>query len=564
MRLLILVFTLFFTAGPASAAVSAASALPPPKTVWDRLMRQQGALSVRNGYSLMLSGDYVSAAKEFFRAVTLDPKDPAARMGYGSALYWLGEYGKAMQEFNNAVLLAPDKAAAYQLRAITAARGGRFGDALADFLKAVKLEPENGEIRMNTGSVYYSLGNFPEALDNFRLAVKYSPRNPLFHYQLGLFYYRTGREEEALAELKKALSVYPYYEDAAFSAGVVSEALGDTASALKYYKKAVGLKPRDSAARFRLALALGKLGRSSDIGAYIADAFRIAPVNDRGGMSLAMAYSSRKEVPAGPQTRDGNEPAAARDGSAGALEKALDRIPSDHDIIVSVEILEIPKSSIVAGSAGSSGTEGRLAAAMRRSKLDYTKKEYKLFAEDEASRKKKNAAIISEVKKIAAAVPEDCDSRFSFTVETAPGGGASGGTGSKEENEKKAAAQYIPRDVGNDMGLWISGDSWLSDIADSVDEMRGSAPAWENFRLVRGLGYLLLGETSEALEDFDGDSVYGLLGRSAAYTAAGDTDKALAECIKVLKIDGDNKVAMANRTWLEMKEGKTSAGAEHK
>jgi len=57
-------------------------------------------------------------------------------------------------------------------------------------------------------------------------------------------------------------------------------------------------------------------------------------------------------------------------------------------------------------------------------------------------------------------------------------------------------------------------------------------------------------ETSAALEAFSGPGLEAALGRAAAYTASGNTEKALAECEAALRIDPKNRTAINNRRWL--------------
>ena len=44
------------------------------------------------------------------------------------------------------------------------------------------------------------------------------------------------------------------------------------------------------------------------------------------------------------------------------------------------------------------------------------------------------------------------------------------------------------------------------------------------------------------------------LGRSAAWVASGDTGRALQACLEALKLEPDNKTALANRRWLDIKK----------
>lgn len=508
------------------AALSApAAAVPVPegqRTVWDRIMAEQSAVNLRRGYALMGQEDYAAAADEFYRAVQRSPEDPWARLLYGSALYWLGAPDKALEEFEEALRLDPRSSMALQLRGIVRARSGDYGAALADFLASEKLDPARADVKMNAGSVYHALGNLTLALDYFRSAAALDPANPLYRYQLGLFYSRLGRYEQAAAQLEKAVSLFPAYEDAVLELAVLREREGDLAGAIKLYRKALDLKPRDSVARFRLAWALHKAGRAKELRKALDGAFLLAPANEKGGITMGLAYAG--------------EPRAAEAPAPSPLFSALKRIPAGQDARISVELLETPKAELSKASGEKLGA--RLQAAFRKPKVSYTKREYFLPASSPEERERRAAAVAAEAEKLLKAVGEGSDARLNFSVETAPPAAAG-----------RAKALFKPRDVGNDMGLWVMGDNWLENAAEALEELEAE-PGGGDLRLVRGLGYLLLGEHALALEDFSGGGALAALGRGAAWVEAGAEDKALAECLEALRLEPENKTALANKAWL--------------
>lgn len=504
------------------------------KTVWDRIMEAQGAVNLRKGYALMGEQNYLAAADEFFRAVQLKPEDPLPHLFYGSALYWLGEPRKALDEFEEALKLDPASSMAFQLRGIVRARDGLYLEALGDFLQAERLGPDRSDVKMNAGSIYHVLGNYGKALDYFRSAVQLDPANPLYRYQLGLFYSRLGRYDQAVVELEKAVSLFPGYEDAMLELAVLYERDGRSGPAIKLYRRALSLKPRDSVARFRLAWALAKAGREKEMDKVLEGAFLLAPPNEKGGISMGLAYTAGDTIPM----------VSPQDPSAGGpLLSALSRIPAEQEARVLIEMLETPKAVLPGHTPG--GGEGKLAFALKRPRVSYTKREYFLPAGTAQERSKRIKDVSAEAGKMLQSVSSGSDARLSFNIET--------GVPAEKKDEKKKPL-YVPRDVGNDMGLWIMGDSWLENVGEAVEEMEeAGTPLKTGLRTVRGLGYLLLGEASLALSDFDLPGVQAALGRSAAWVAAGDTDRALGACLEALKLEPGNKTALANKGWLEVK-----------
>jgi len=528
---------IFFTAAFCLAAAAPARCVPSPAgpgTVWDRIMEEQSAVNLRRGYALMAGEDYAAAADEFFKAAQKAPESPWPRLLYGSALYWLGAPDKALDEFEAALKLDPGNSMAYQLRGIVRARAGQYKEALSDFLEADRLDPKRADVKMNAGSVYQALGDPGHALDYFRASAALDPSNPLYRYQLGMFYSRLGRYEQAAVQLEKAVSLFPGYEDALLELAVLRERDGNLPGAIKLYKKALDVKPGDSVARFRLGWALRKAGRGEEIKKIMDGAFLLAPANDKGGISMALAYAGSASDVAGGTAPDS------------PLLSALKKISPGQEARVVIELLETPRAALP-GPARGSGEKmaARLETAFKKPRVSYTKREYFLAAGAPDERLRKAAEIAAEADKLLKGLSSKSDARLNFNIETGPPSSAG--------PERKNKALYKPRDVGNDMGLWVMGDNWLDNASEALEEMEdaGQDPA---LKLLSGLGYLLLGEHDLALADFSGGGAQAALGRSAALVEAGSEDRALAACLEALRLDPANKTALANRAWLEGKK----------
>jgi tetratricopeptide (TPR) repeat protein len=188
---------------------------------------------------------------------------------------------------------------------------------------------------------------------------------------------------------------------------------------------------------------------------------------------------------------------------------------------------------------------GRLQAAFKKPKVSYTKREYFLAAGTQEERLKKAGEIAAEADTLLKGLSSKSDARLNFNIETGPPSSAS--------PERKNKALYKPRDVGNDMGLWVMGDNWLDNASEALEEMDDAASD-PGLKLLRGLGHLLLGEHEQALDEFSGGSAQAALGRSAALVEAGAEDQALAACLEALKLEPANKTALANKAWLEGKK----------
>ena len=535
---MILVFGSFLLRGDAFASSGAA-----PATVWDRIMEEQSLMNLSKGYMLMEAEQYPEAANEFLKAIARTPNEPYARILYGSSLYWLGEPDKAMAEFTTAVGLDPRNPVPYQLMGIVHAWKGEFPTALEKFLKAMELAPERADVRMNIGSIYHALGDLDKALDYFRQAARLEPKNPLYLYQLGLLYSRLGRGPEGKTAFRSALAVFSDYEDAMLELAVLEEKDGNIKDALRLYRKALAIKPGDNVARFRLGCLLYKTGDDKRLNGLLEDAFLLTPSNSKGGISISLAYAG------GPDTEDSNPGA----GKPGSLENVVARVPAEEDINIKVEFISIPKTQLVTRQEGKpKGLKSGLESEFKRPEVNYLRREYSLPAADIKGRGARAAQIAAEIDKaVKAAAKGGLDTRMSINIETKKASLAPGAGG------EAPSAVYKPRDVGNDMGLWVMGTNWLENVEDALEDLQDLPQRARDAKLdvLKGLGRLILGEPDAALSVLDGASADAAadLGRCAAWVEKGSQEKALEACLEALKKEPKNKTALANKKWLTTK-----------
>ena len=574
----VLVFGILLSRGLSLASISAPGpAIPPPAvpasagqpanespvlnssgkavgvaTVWDRIMEEASLTNLRKGYMLMEAENYPEAANEFLKAIARTPAEPYARILYGSSLYWLGSPDKAMAEFETAAALDPRNPVAYQLMGIVHAWKGEFAPALEKFIKARDLAPDRADVRMNIGSIYQSLGDTDKALDYCRAAARLEPKNPLYLYQLGLIYSRLGRVPEGKAAFRGALSAFRDYEDAMLELAVLEEKDGNIKEAVRLYRKALGIKPGDNVARFRLGCLLYKTGDDKRLNALLEDAFLLTPSNAAGGISVSLAYAGGPDAEnprPGAGKSSGAEP--GRD-NPGSLESAVARVPADEDISIKAELISIPKTRLAVRPEGApKGLKDALEAGLNRPKVGYLRREYSLPASDVKNRGARAARIASELDSaVKAASGQDLDTRVSISLETRKAS-VSPAAGGASPN-----VVYKPRDVGNDMGLWVMGANWLENVEDALEDLQdvsGGPGKDGRFGIVLGLGRLILGEPDAALSAFESvpSGAAADLGRCAAWVEKGAQDKALSACLDALKKEPQNKTVLANLKWLK-------------
>ncbi|PIS46462.1 MAG: hypothetical protein COT17_08510, partial [Elusimicrobia bacterium CG08_land_8_20_14_0_20_51_18] len=486
------------------------------ETVWDRIMKEQSYSNLHKGMAFMQNGQYSRASLEFSKALDKNPSSMAHAM-HGASLYWMGDVPASLEQYAKALELDPENSMAWQLKGISEAKSGDPEKALEDFEKALKLDPSRPDVNMNMGSIYFSKGHMASAIAHIKNAVKLDGRNPLYHYQLGLVYFYLERYDEAEESFKKAVAFYPAYEEALLWLGITAERKGELKQAVRVYKKAVDLKPHDFFARYKLSLASLRAGDVKNLPKYIKKSFLLTPKNQLGGISLFISYSAGKEKPSGSGGKKGEK---FSDHNLSEIYKNLMRVPEDEEITFSVDLVSAEKFGLE--KAGEGRMKNALSANFRPLSRKYVSKDYFLPAGGKEEREAAVSRALGELEKEIASGSDKMDSRVNFSMNT------------RKSRDYSPAPDdsrvvYSPRNVGNDMGLWIIGNNWLSIVEDDLENPEAAGAAGP-YALVYGLANLLLGESEGALAYFERSSgeypALSKMGAAVSHVCLGDEAKA--------------------------------------
>jgi XTP/dITP diphosphohydrolase len=536
---------------------------PGSETVWDQLMKAQARRDLRQGHELLEQKKYPEALAEMKKAVAMSPRDPVAHALLGVAQYWNGLVDESIVSYDSSLALEPANAQTHLLKGISQAWKGDADGATASFMKSAELDPARADAHMNLGSIRETAGDYPRALELFRKAVELDKKNPLYRFQLGALYRKLGRDPEAVEQFTEAVKLEPSYEDALLELGCAQERLRDYKAAAAALKKAVSLKPGDSVARLRWARLLIQNGDRARARRVMSEAFNLTPENGGAGLQLSVAYSGGKKI--APPHEQGEQPKPApvpepepADPLA-MFERNLRRVPLDQGAVLHLDAVFLPKPKLVKSGPGVEGSSlkkalaaaaqgGPDAAAPRSVRRDFPMK-----AADAAAREKEIARIMDDLRRVMADAPPGSDARLGMNLTfTRPvdAGRAEEGSPSK--------VSFQPRDVGNDMGLWVMGTGWMALAAEVLPEP-GEAPAHPqdaDWWAATGLAYAAVGESQRAMGAFlratelDPKSVPGWLGRGTAAVMSGDESSAIGALRKVLELEPKNKAAQQGLKWL--------------
>lgn len=542
--------------------VRAAKTEPGQDTVWDQIMASQSQRGLRQGHEYLERKEYGRALEEIKRAVSENPKEPLGYLLLGVAQYWNGLVDDSIASYKTGIALDPENAEGHLLLGISYAWKDDGNNAEAEFKRAAELDPVRADAQMNWGSMRESLGDYPGALSLFRKAVDLDKTNPLYRFQLGSLYRKLGRDSDAVDEFKEAVKNRPDYEDALLELGCAQERMKADKDAIATLRKAVDLKPGDSVARMRLARLLLANGDAKKARAVLADAFHLTPEEGGPGLQLSVSFAGGKKQapangPAGPDKPGATPPEPEPSDPLSLFERNLRRIPLDQAAVMHVDAVFLPRPKLVKnGPAEGSSLKKALAQANAGGADNAPKavrRDYPLTATDAAGRDAQVKKVMDDLRKVMAEAPPDADARLgmnlTFTHQTDAG---------RTDSTTAPKVSFEPRNVGNDMGLWVMGTGWMALVAEILPEPgetpphAGDADWWTAL----GLGYATVGESQRAMESFlnatrlNPDSANAWLGRGVASVMTGDEDGAVSSLRKVLALQPKNKAAADGLKWL--------------
>lgn len=525
-------------------------------------MEEQTHRSLIRGQQLMLRGGYEEALKEFAKAVIKTPNNAQAHRMLGSAYYWTGKVDQAQAEFEEALRLDPDSAQGHLLMGIVFAWKGNMRLAYDHFKRGAELDPNRADLQMDLGSIEETRGDFQTALKHYRKAAELEPKNPLYHFQLGTIYGRLGRYEDSVDELSAAIKLFPGYEDALLELGAVYERLGRKKEALGAYQRCVKLKKRDSVARLRLARVHLLLREEDKARDALREVFHLTPAS-RSGLALSVAYGGKPQGAEGggegkPERTNPKEPREPK-GPTDLLKRNLSRIPLDQEALlrVNVAFLTKPKHQLVRRDKVESGSllkdELARAGSAPSSSMLGAKREYRLRPASPSERGAEIRRVLADLRDVLDSAPPGSETRMDMNLSFSPRASSA-----SSKPQDRGRVSYQPRDVGNDMQLWVMGTGWMLLVQEVLNRrwervLHGDSPMWH---VLYGIAHASLGKARDSADSFvkalevDPDSELAHLGLGVARVISGDEKGAVEAYRRALAINPKNRAAAEGLQWL--------------
>jgi len=208
---------------------------------------------------------------EAIRAIELDDALPEGHVELANAamnLDW--DWVTPAKEFHRALELNPNSAPSHWRYAVYLERTGRLPEAIAEVRRGMELDPVSSRSYATAGATYYFARQYDQSLAQHRRAspADYSLSEFVFHF--GTIYVEKGMYAEAIREFQK-LGDKPHalghLANAYARAGQVDAALETISQVEKHVRN-------EGVGRYEIALAYAGLGKKDEAFRWLEEAYR--------------------------------------------------------------------------------------------------------------------------------------------------------------------------------------------------------------------------------------------------------------------------------------------------
>ncbi|MCI4347931.1 MAG: tetratricopeptide repeat protein, partial [Thermoplasmata archaeon] len=153
---------------------------------------------------LKAMGRFDEAVDEMKRAFELDPLSMAINTGFGHVLYLMRDYDGAIEQYRKALHIDPAFAPAHLWFGRPYLQKGLFDEAISELRRAVELSGGSTISLAVLAHAYASAGNEPEARKILAELLERSRHQYLPSYWIALIYTGLGETDQAMAWLERA------------------------------------------------------------------------------------------------------------------------------------------------------------------------------------------------------------------------------------------------------------------------------------------------------------------------------------------------------------------------
>lgn len=202
-------------------------------------------LFIMAGKIKLMENDLIGAARDFERAVQLNPDDPDAHMRKGEAYYELGQFETAVSDYDRAIQLQPVNPSAYYNKGNALFYMDEEDEASHNYAIAVEQKPDFANALNNQASICINKGQYQRAVELLLEAIDKQPSYAFSYFNLARAYRGMGKPggevlrnlERAARAAKSNLRMGHDIKRNTYCLFLVYAALGDREAALEYLRK---------------------------------------------------------------------------------------------------------------------------------------------------------------------------------------------------------------------------------------------------------------------------------------------------------------------------------------
>lgn len=234
-----------------------------------------GAAANQRGLQTFQSGDFVSALRDFEKAIQENPQEAEYYNNAGVCLLRMGQYPRAEGRFREAI--SRQRNALYQVNLGLALQGQqRFDDAIASYRKAMDLDERLYDAPNQIALIEYSRKNFEEAEEAWQKASEIRD-NAEVQNNIGMTYLQRGQLEDAILRFTRAMRLDPRYQLAPFNLGVALQQKEEWAKAEEAYRLALKIDANAAPVYMNLAIVQTRQNKRADAIASLNKFIELAP-----------------------------------------------------------------------------------------------------------------------------------------------------------------------------------------------------------------------------------------------------------------------------------------------
>ncbi|HCF56797.1 MAG TPA: hypothetical protein DFS52_02215 [Myxococcales bacterium] len=248
------------------------------------------------GIELADRGWLDEAAKEFKKAIALDPDSAHAHDNLATVYAEKRMYREALAEYLTALRLEPDNPTGhYNLACFLATHG--LDMAVAEYQEAIELEPDYPDAHLNLGLTYADLGQVEPAMKELQLAISLNPRDALPRQELAELCMDEGDYRSAIAQLKEVVRLEPDTFEAYLDLGICYAQKGFYAEAERAYLRAQELNEGDLLLNYNLAALYALWNKPKEALEHLGKALASDGAKVRDWLAADPMFDSLKSLP---------------------------------------------------------------------------------------------------------------------------------------------------------------------------------------------------------------------------------------------------------------------------